>query len=233
MKIAVIDDEEQMQDILKEYISRFTQETGIKMEVVTFSSGESLLKNYQKIWDILMFDIDMPGINGMDTARKVRKMDEYVTVLFVTNMAQYAIEGYGINAVDYILKPVSYYEFSMKFHRAVAKAARGKEYAVMLETPEGMRRIRVNDIHYVEVMAHYIYVHTKGRDFKVRGNMREWEEELKSYGFSRVHKSYLVNLAAVESIRGKDLTVGGQTVQLSRSYRDEFMQDYMKFYRGE
>ena len=180
-----------------------------------------------------MFDIDMPGTNGMETAKRIRETDENVTILFITNVAQYAIDGYGIDAVDYILKPINYYEFQMKFHRAVAKAAHSKERSIMLDTVEGIRRIRVNEIEYVEVLAHYIYVYTQKRVFKARGNMKEWEEELGPFGFSRVHKSYLVNMAKIDNIQRKDLTAGEHTIPISRNYRDSFMQDYMKFYRGE
>ena len=91
------------------------------------------------IFDIIIFDIDMPGINGIDTARKLRETDS-TYYYFVTNIAQYAINGYEVDAVDYILKPVSYYDFSMKFHRTVAKAAQKKEHTIKIEMhkePEG------------------------------------------------------------------------------------------------
>lgn len=233
MRIAVIDDEKEIRETLCGYIDQFSEESGVKIETAAFPSGDALLEDYQQVWDILMFDIDMPGTNGMETAKQIRRKDPNVVILFITNVAQYAIEGYGVDAVDYILKPISYYEFSMKFHRAVAKAAHASERAVMVDTVEGTRRIRINEILYIEVMAHYIYVHTQNRSFKVRGNMKEWEEELKPFGFCRIHKSYLVNLGKIESIQGKELTVGGHSIQVSRNYRDSFMQEYMKFYRGE
>ncbi|EET61167.1 hypothetical protein BRYFOR_06812 [Marvinbryantia formatexigens DSM 14469] len=233
MRVAVIDDEKEVRDKLTKYIRRFSEESGVKMEVSTFPSGDALLAEYQQVWDILIFDIDMPGTNGMETSKKIRKRDKNVTILFITNVAQYAIDGYGVDAVDYILKPINYYEFSMKFHRTVAKAAHSRERAVMVDTIEGTRRIRIKEVEYVEVLAHYIYIHTQEREFKARGNMKEWEEELKPFGFSRVHKSYLVNMAKVEGIQGKELTVAGHVIPVSRNYRDSFMQDYMKFYRGE
>lgn len=233
MRVAVIDDEREVRENLAEYIRQFAEESDVKMDVSTFPSGDALLADYQQVWDILMFDIDMPGTNGMETAKQIREKDKNVTILFITNVAQYAIDGYGIDAVDYILKPINYYEFSMKFHRAVAKSAHSRERAIMVDTVEGTRRIRVNEISYIEVLAHYIYVHIPGREFKARGNMKEWEEELKPFGFSRVHKSYLVNMAKVENIQGKELTVDSHTIPISRNYRDSFMQDYMKFYRGE
>lgn len=233
MRVAIIDDEKNARESLCVYIKEFAEEAEIKIEVTSFSSGDALLADYQKIWDILIFDIDMPGTNGMDTAKIIREKDRDVIILFITNVAQYAIDGYGIDAVDYILKPINYYEFSMKFHRAVAKSAHSRERAIMVDTVEGTRRIRIAEITYIEVLAHYIYVHTPHREFKARGNMKEWEDKLKPFGFTRVHKSYLVNMSKVENIQGKELNVAGQQIPLSRNYRDSFMQDYMKFYRGE
>lgn len=233
MKTAIIDDEQEFRELLVEYVRRFGEESGIKMEVSTFPSGDAFKAEYSQVWDILIFDIDMPGTNGMETAKQIRAQDKNVTILFITNVAQYAIEGYNVEAVDYILKPIGYYEFSMKFHRAVARSAHNRERAVMLETVEGTRRVRINDIRYIEVLAHYVYFHTEKRAFKVRGNMKEWEETMKPFGFSRVHKSYLVSLSKVENIQGKELIVEGSIVPLSRNFRDSFMQDYMKFYRGE
>lgn len=233
MRVAVIDDEKDVRESLAGYIRQFGEESEMNFEVSTFPSGDALLETYRQVWDILMFDIDMPGTNGMETAKLIRQKDKNVTILFITNVAQYAIEGYGVDAVDYILKPINYYEFSMKFHRAVAKSAHNRERALMIDTVEGTRRIRINDIVYMEVLGHYIYFHTETREFKSRGNMKEWEEKLKHYGFSRVHKSYLVNLARVDNIQGKEISLSGHTVPVSRNYRDPFMQDYMKFYRGE
>lgn len=233
MKVAVIDDEKEVRQMLCEYVGLFSEDADVKIETVSFPSGNELLKNYRQVWDILIFDIDMPGISGMETARQIRAKDSNVVILFITNVAQYAIEGYGVDAVDYILKPINYYEFSMKFHRAVAKASRAGERAMMIDTVEGTRRVRIGEILYIEVMAHYIYVHTVKRDFKVRGNMRDWEKELNAFGFCRIHKSYLVNLQKIESIQGKELTVCGYSIPISRNYRDYFMQEYMKFYKGE
>lgn len=232
MRVAVVDDEQEVRSNLVEYLNCFSKESGVKIETSSFSSGDELLKSYQQIWDILIFDIDMPGTNGMETAKQIRRKDKNVTILFITNIAQYAIEGYEVDAVDYILKPINYYEFSMKFYRAVSKSAYNRERMILVESVEGTRRIRVKEIVYVEVLAHYIFIHTEKRQFKARGNMKSWEEQLKSFGFSRIHKSYLVNMAKVETISGKVLVANGKTIPISRNYRDSFMQDYMKYYGG-
>ena len=100
MRIAIVDDEKLERERLQQYVQQFSEESGVEMETVTFASGDTFLEAYQKVYDIIIFDIDMPGTNGIDTARKLRQTDTDVTIIFVTNIAQYAINGYEVDAVD-------------------------------------------------------------------------------------------------------------------------------------
>ena len=93
MKVAIVDDELEMRQIMTDYVKRFGEEAGIELEAVSFESGGQFLECYKMVYDIIIFDIDMPGINGIDTARKLRETDTNVTIIFVTNIAQYAING--------------------------------------------------------------------------------------------------------------------------------------------
>ena len=233
MKVAIVDDELEMRQIMTDYVKRFGEEAGIDLETVTFESGELFLKDYKMIYDIIIFDIDMPGINGIDTARKLRETDSNVTIIFVTNIAQYAINGYEVDAVDYILKPVSYYDFSMKFHRTVAKAAQKKEHIIKVETAEGTRKLRLPALVYVEVLSHYLYFHTTKRDYRSRGNISDVEKELEKYNFVRVHRSYIVNLRYVNKVLSKEVTVGDKVLPVSRNYKEKLKEEYLKYIRGE
>ena len=114
----------------------------------------------------------MPGTNGMDAARKIREKDSRVTILFVTNMAQYAINGYEVEAVDYIIKPIGYYDFSMKFQRAVQKAAQKRPEKLVLATTEGTVQVNVSDIQYIEASAHYQIYHLPTLSSKTLGRSR-------------------------------------------------------------
>lgn len=108
MRITIIDDEAAERNKLHQYIERFGREQGQAFEIAEYTSGSELLAQYRPVHDILIFDIDMPGISGMEAARAVRKVDEKAAILFVTNIAQYAINGYEVDAVDYIIKPIGY-----------------------------------------------------------------------------------------------------------------------------
>lgn len=233
MRVAIVDDEQSVRYRLSEYIRRFSEESGIKMETIPFSSGQGILKDYSMSYDIIIFDIDMPGINGMDTARELRKIDQNVTIIFMTNIAQYAINGYEVDAVDYIIKPVSYYDFSMKFHRTVAKAAQKKEHLLKIETGDGVRRIRMAAIIYVEVQSHYLYFHCIKNTYKTRGNMQDAQRELSKYSFVQIHRSYMVNLRYVEKVKGNEITVKEKILPVGRAYKETVKQSYMQYIRGE
>ena len=236
MRIAVVDDELRERETLRGYLARFSVESGSRFDVDEFPSGDALLADYHLIYDILLFDVDMPGTNGINTARQVREMDESVTILFITNMAQYAINAFEVEAVDYIIKPVEYYDFAMKFRRAVKRAVRRSNRELTLDTVDGIRRLRVPDIVYVEALDHYLTYHIYQKDIgttelQVRSNIGEHEALLKPYHFCRVHKSFLVNLAYVELIRTGELVLHGTTLPIGRRYKKDLMKNYMQFIR--
>lgn len=232
MRIAIVDDEQFERDTLQENINKFSAETGAAIEVVCFCSGDELLENYRFIYDIILFDIEMPGTNGMDVAKKIRQIDRKVTILFVTNMAQYAINGYEVEAVDYMLKPITYFDFSMKMKKAIRKVAQKIDNIISVDTVEGLRNFRVLDIIYVEVISHYLIYHTASGNYKARATMKAQEAVLISYNFFRAHKSYLVNLNYINEIRTKEIVVGATALPLGRAYKDSLLQEYMRFIKG-
>lgn len=232
MKIGIVDDELEMRTQLEAYVRRYGEEAGLRLQTACFLSGDALLASAEEGFDILIFDVDMPGRSGLETAREIRARDERVTILFVTNMAQYAINGYEVEAVDYVIKPIGYYDFSMKLRRAIKRARQNRPMVLVVDTLGGPVRLEVSDILYVEVMGHYLSYETKTGSFRVRGSMKEHEPELKKHGFARSHKSYVVNLANTENIQAGELTVCGRSVPLGRAYKDSFLAAYMQYLRG-
>lgn len=232
MRVAVIDDEQKERETLSGYLNRFESEYHKKIRIDVFESGDRFLETFGPEYDVIIFDVDMRGMNGLDCARKIREMDENVIILFVTNMAKYAVNGYEVDAIDYIIKPVGYYDFSLKFQKAVRRLSRKTEKSIMLEIGAKIHRVKVSDITYVEVLAHYVIYHLKNETFKLRGSMKEQELKLSAYNFSRIHKSYLVNLAYVENIQGNVIVVAGEQLPVGLAYKDVFMQDFLRFIRS-
>lgn len=232
MKIAVVDDEAAMREQLLAYIDRFGSENGLDFTSAAFPSGDAFWENFESGWDIILFDIDMPGTNGIDTARKVRRADEQVTILFITNVAQYAINGYEVDAVDYVIKPIGYYDFALKFTKALRRSGRNGRRRLLLDTTDGQIAVDVSEILYVEAKGHYLLYKTDTAELFVRGSLNEHEKSLKPYHFERVQKSFLVNLARIENIRTAELIVGGVTIPTGKLYREALMKAYMRYIRG-
>lgn len=232
MKIAIVDDEHIERNRLQGYIKKFSEETGIALEICSFSSGEELLHDYRLIYDIILLDIEMVGTNGMDVAKQIRKIDKGVIILFITNLASYAIEGYKVEAVDYVLKPVAYLDFAMKIRRAVRKVSQKEDNTISVDTVDGLKVFPVSEIYYVEVLSHYLIYHTKSGDFKSRGSLKVAEAQMIPYNFFRSHKCYIINFKYITAVKAKEIIVDNTILPLGRAYKETFMQEYMRYIKG-
>ena len=114
LHIAIVEDEDACARQLEEYLQRFQEENGIQISVERFADGMELTERYHPGWDLILLDVEMPRLDGISAAAEIRAQDSAVQMIFITNMAQYAIKGYEVDALDYVLKPVSYYAFSLK-----------------------------------------------------------------------------------------------------------------------
>ena len=212
VKIAIVEDEAASAQLLEECLLRYQAETGAEMTITCFPSAEALLRDYRGEFDLLFMDVDMPGINGIDASRRLREMDSRVVLIFVTNLAQYAIYGYEVDALDYILKPVNYYAL------------------MMLPCEGGVRYLNSTEICYVEVQGHELIYHTaSGERLRTSGALKQAEAKLGG-GFFRCNYCYLVNFSYVTKVSGNLVTVGGEDLQISRNRRKAFLQQLSQFY---
>ena len=117
--IAIVEDELPCSRQLQNYLEQYQNEKNIQFKVSVFSDGSELLADYRPVYDLILLDIAMPGINGMDTAVKIRETDAEAALMFITNLAGYAIRGYEVEALDFVTKPVSYYQFAMRLSRCL------------------------------------------------------------------------------------------------------------------
>lgn len=174
----------------------------------------------------------MPALNGIQTAKELRRIDKQVVLMFITNMSQYAIHGYEVEAIDYVIKPVAYADFALKIQKAMRYISRNNDENLVIHTQEGIVQLQISQIFYVEVIRHYLLYHTISGIYKVRGVMKETEKTLEPYHFVRSNQCYLVNLKYVEAINGSTVKVAGEELQMSRNKKSEFMLQFIRYVGG-
>lgn len=228
LRIAIVEDEDGYITTLKEYLCRYEKEFAEDIEVTVYRDGDGITADYHAQFDIILMDIQMKFVDGMTAAEEIREKDSEVVIIFITNMTQYAIRGYEVDALDYVVKPVSYFAFSQKLKKAAKRIKRKKDVYIALPVKGGIMRVNVEDIYYVESQGHNLVYHTSEKVYTISGTMKSAEDELEKYGFFRGNKCYLINLGYVDGVQDKCAVVKGESLQISRPRFNSFMQALTK-----
>ena len=230
IKTAIVEDEKDAADTLNAYIGRWADENGETLGVKIYDNAVTFLTDYRADADIVFLDIEMPMLDGMSAAEKLRETDPYVIIVFVTNMKQYAIRGYSVGALDFIVKPVSYAALSslMTKARKLISSRGGSEITV--GSGSAVRRVPLSRILYVEVSRHRLTYHTEDGDFETWGNLGDIEAELPADSFSRCNSCYLVSLGHVIAVEVDDvLLAGGVRLRISHLKKKNFLADLARY----
>lgn len=231
-RIAIVEDEATSMEWLRSCLDRYSKDEGIDFGIACYSNAVRFLDTYKGEPDLVFMDIDMPAINGMEAARHLREIDSSVALVFVTNLAKFAVNGYEVDALDFIVKPVEYKVFAIKMNRIMRFIRREAKVMTLVRTSDGVKAVRLSSILYVEVLGHYLYFHTDEGILKARGSLCDIKKELEGASFALCNKSYLVNLARVKSLDKLTVVVGDEEIQVSRLRRSEFLKALSEFYSG-
>lgn len=199
MRVAICDDEKAYRDYLGTYVLEWAEERQIKCSIVSFENSEQFYFRWceEQDIDLLLLDIQMGSQNGVDLAKKIRETNKELQIIFITGLSEFACEGYRVDALNYLMKPIEKDRLFECLDKAKERNhSQGKK--LLLETREGLVGVPVEEIWYIEAFSHTCIVHLKEKAFEVKQSLGSFEarEELKK-NFLRCHRSYLVNIERV------------------------------------
>lgn len=231
IRIGIIEDDPASAQLIVDYLKRYQSEFNQEFTVSLFDDGETLVERYKPTYDILLMDIEMARMNGLQAAKKIRERDDSVVIVFITAAPQYAISGYEVQALSYVLKPVPWFAFSQELKRSIDAVRRRNDDSMLVETGTNQMRVLLSDILYIESIRHTIIIHTFDGKLSITGTLKELETRLAEHDFFRSNSCYLVNLRHVTGVRDQDSVMSnGELLRISRPRKKAFMQalaDYM------
>ena len=227
-RIAIVEDDRGDADRLRAFLGRYAVEKRQEIACTWLASADEFLASYQMQYDIVFMDIRMQGTNGMEAAQRLREKDQAVILIFLTSLAQYAVQGYEVDALSYILKPVTYPALKMKMEKAVSRCKKDAP-DIVINTGNSSVCVNAGDLKYVEIFDHHIQYRTASGVLKAYGSLKEVEASLPRPDFFRLNKQVIVNLRYVTRIDGGNATVDGREFAISRQRKKEFLADYHRY----
>nr|WP_312216807.1 LytTR family DNA-binding domain-containing protein [Clostridioides sp.] len=230
IKIAICEDEKETQLLIEDQLDNILKNINIEYEIQKYSSGEELLDSNLKDIDILLLDIQMGQINGMDTARKIRELGNKMEIIFITSLIDYVQEGYEVRAYRYILKPIESKELKQHVITCIKEIETNKNKYIVIKNRSNTYKIYSNEIKYIEVQKKEMSIHTINKSFDVRYSLGKIEKDLNLDNFVRCHKSFLVNLSYVENIKlNIAILESGEEIPISRYRYKDVKEKFLKF----
>lgn len=230
IEFTIVDDEQRQIEELENFILQYCKKHDKAAHIRKYTNGYDLLKE-KTFGDIIFLDIEMPSIDGMNLAQYIRKKDSNCIIVFITQMAQYALKGYEVEARDFIVKPVKYAALEFKLEKLINLVQREKASQIIINVAYEKVRLDVRDIYYIEVIKHTLIYHTTSGNYEVWGSMKNAVKDLEGYGFSLCNACYLVNLRYVERIADECAYVHGEPLKISRVKKSIFIGDLTAYGR--
>jgi DNA-binding LytR/AlgR family response regulator len=233
LNISIVDDENTQTLLLSNLVKQWAYGNNKPISVQTFPSAESFHFAWcqDHSFDILLLDIQMQGMNGVELAKEIRKSDEKLCIIFITGLADYIESGYDVSALHYLLKPVNEGKLFACLDKACSRIS--IEQPTIVVTSQGQTiRILQREIIFAEASAHYVQLLTTACSHEIKMNISELEKMLAKNLFIRCHRSYIIGIRYISKIGKTDLTLdNGKTIPVSRRLYHEVNQAFINFFR--
>lgn len=214
INIAIVEDMPQIAEELKTLLASLLEKGGHSAEIHIFYSAEDFLQVSKK-YDIVFMDIELPGINGMNAAHTLREQNNAAVIIFVTSFTGFAVEGFSVSALDYIVKPFNVYSIEMTLRNALKRVRSKRSVTVSIPLSDGICCFDSSEIIYIETYGHKMIFHTGSEVKESWGSLRKVEEMLIPYDFVRIHRSFLVNMRYITGVTKGFVNVANEQLPLS------------------
>lgn len=232
--IVVCDDEKIFREKIKDYLQRYQKENEIFFCIKEFNEGRELINHMPEVVDILFLDIKMETINGIQVARKIRTFNEWTPIVFLTSATQYALEGYKVNAFDYLIKPISYEKFERVLSKILKKISNKNNKFLTIRSNSIWYRINISDIVFVETLKRHCVIHTMYESYISTKKLKDIENDLDKNNFFRCNSGYIVNFDYIEKIVGSDIYLSNQDIiTVSRPRKKMFISKITEYWGEE
>ena len=220
--LLIVEDEKPAADALLALVRRYEESRGMTFDVDVVGAAFELL-DASRTYDIGLLDIQLPGINGMEAAELLRSQHRVTSIIFVTDLAQYAVRGYEVDALGFLVKPATFAGLAMNLDRALREVAQGTNRTLAVPTDDGFRSVPLSQVTHIKVRNHDLIYHTVGGDdLRARGSLAQVEHELADAPMVRVSRYCLANMALITSVLGDEVTVaGGAALHITRGHKKE------------
>ena len=233
IRIAIVDDDVLIQKHLKQYIKEYEKGMNEKFMIKSFSDASQIVEDYKMVYDIIFMDIQMEHMDGMTAAKKIRVLDKDVIIIFVTNMADFAIEGYKVDALSYVVKPILYLDFVQQLNKAIKRIEFSRKSYLLVSAKKEILRLDISKIAYLESIEHKVVIHMEDENIEIYSSLKKLEKQLQNNWFFRCNSCYLVSLRHVEGITKNNVVIGEETLPISRGKKKPFMNALAEYIGGE
>lgn len=230
INVALLEDEIEEQKRTVEILKRFSLDNDSQINVDVFDKSSDILSSDLSKYNLLLLDIilENENVNGMDVAKIIRENYKDVAIVFITKTVLYAIQGYEVNAFDYVVKLVTYEDISLKLKKYISFLSKNTDPLLTFKCTDRIINIKESEIYFFSIYSHYIDIHTTSGIFKCRGRISD-VEKLVSSSFSRISRNCIINLNYLTEIKKDDIIINGELLKITENYKDSFIKSFNEY----
>lgn len=229
--VGICDGEQAVRSLLASYVDRYRAETGKEIQLLAYSTGEKLLKNYLLDMDLIFLEIPLRKMSGLKIAEHIKQYDKQVRIVFLTTVLSYVLEAYEVGASNYILKPLGYEKFRKEMDRALEEKQVSDHNYLLEQSRQGVYKIYFQDVQYIETSGKNTLIHTQKEEVTSTRQMKQFEQLFGENSFVRCHAGYIVNLRYFQKMEASTLILAdGTQIPVSRNRRAQVLSRIQMLY---